>query len=208
MNDEFIESLTDKLEPVNRLRSPFYRFWPTLLLSLFYAALVVWGLGLRPDLAFKINDPDFIFELVLSGSTFVSALFFCMICAVPDLRGQKWVLSIPVTLFALIFLWLGLRAMFEETGHIHISGSHCIEDGILLGAVPAAILVYMIRRGATTTPWLSVGMIALAAGMLGWSALRLTCPLDHVGHILITHLLPFLIVGTALGLVGGRFLKW
>ena len=143
--------------------------------------------------------------MALTGlSAALCAAFLC----VPDMRGQKWLISVPFTFLAVFLLWIGLRSWVEGVDMPAIHMGHCMSDGFWMAGIPAAIMVFLSTRGATTRPYLSALMVTLAITAFGYIGLRATCMMDTVGHATIYHLIPFTVFGAVLGLIARRLYKW
>lgn len=206
--DRLIENLTAELLPVRPLRHPLVRSLPFVVLALLYTSGVVWHLGLRPDLVHKFKDTVFLFETGLAGFIALSAALASVWTCVPDMRGQKWVLALPLVSVGVFLFWTGLRAWTEGASIPTPHWDHCFEDALLLGALPAAFVIVLSRKGATTCPRTTAGMNILSTAALGYVGLRFTCMLDTVGHTALYHLLPFLVLGGILGLTARRLYRW
>ncbi len=79
---------------------------------------------------------------------------------------------------------------------------------LLYAAVPAAWLMVLLRRHATTCPAIAGGLVVVAATSIGALALRLQEQTDSIPHLLTWHYLPmvlFSMVGMQLGRI---FFKW
>lgn len=212
MNDERIGALIDDLGnglvPVRPLRHPALRVLPVFILAAAWIAGAVLYIGIRHDVSARLADGTYLFELLLSLGIAVTAMLAVAWLAVPDMRGQGWVAALPLTLAAVLFVWM-LTRMHSEGVHIpHIEWSHCITDGILTGFIPAAALVGLARRGATVRPYLETLMSILAVGAMGWAALRITCAADDIGHCFLYHFLPFVAAGAVMGALARRLYRW
>lgn len=206
--EALIENLTQELTPVKKLCHPFLRALPWMVASLVYTAAVVSYLGLRPDLAYKLSVPVFLFETGLAFFIGVSAAFSSVWMCVPDMRGQKWLPIVPLTALTVFLFWTVLRAFTEGINFPVPHWDHCFQDGALLGALPVALIVFVSRRGATTRPFFMSIMNFLAVGAFGYVGLRFTCMLDTVGHAGLYHIAPFLVIGMALGLAARHLYRW
>lgn len=205
--DTLIERLTGELTSVQPLQ-PFVRFLTGVTIVTLYLVLASIVLGIRPDLVNKFKDPFFLFETALATLMMLTSVVCAAWLCIPDMRGRKWLISLPFTLGGIFLLWTGLRSFTEGVNMPLLHWDHCFEDGMFLGAVPAAWLVFTSRRGATTHPYLMAVMNAMAVGAGGYVALRFTCVMDTVGHAFIFHLVPFIVFGLITGLAGRRIFNW
>ena len=80
--EDLIKALATDAKPVRRLGSPMVRLSVWLAASTAYAALIVFIMGLRPDIQSKLGDTRFAVEL---GATFMTSVLaaaaaFCAGC--------------------------------------------------------------------------------------------------------------------------------
>ncbi len=207
--DKLIENLAGELEPVKRLRHPLLRIAPWIALTVLYILAVdYFYLEFRPDLSDKTSDPIFIFEISLALAAGLSAAIATAWLCVPDARGQSWIMAVPITLSLTFLSWSFIRGANEglEPAHMHLN--HCFHDGIVLIAIPAAVIMFLSRCGATTRPVLMGIMNAIAVGALGYIGLRLSCQMDNIAHGCFYHIAPFILAGGVVGLLARRIYRW
>ncbi len=206
--DDLINQLCGDLTPTPA-RDPYARMGVWLLFSILYLVGVVLYLGVRMDIHERLMDSIFLFETLLAGIILLSASLASSWLSFPDCIQRHWMKAIPISLFGSFLLWVIARSIEEGMGltsTLHIG--HCAHEGILMEAVPIVALVIITMRGNTTQPYWSMAMNILAVSALGWIGLRLTCPMDEMGHSFINHLLPFAIVGAGFGFFARRLFKW
>lgn len=206
--DEMIDSLTDELQPLKPLAHPLLRVLPFLIGGVFYTWFIVGYIGLRGDFAAKLVELNFLFEnaiMMLLGLS--SALCASWLC-VPDMRGQRWMIPLPFTFGFIFLLWTVLRAYAEGMEWPSMHFDHCMESGLWIAAVPAALMAFLTARGASTQPLLSAAMTVMAVTAFAYIGLRFTCMMDTVGHATVYHLIPFVLLGTLIGVLARRLFKW
>lgn len=206
--DLLVSNLTEDLSPVRPLAHPAVRALPWLFLSVLYAVGVIVFLGLRPDLPYKLHSAEFLFEIGLAFFTGVTAALCALWMCVPDMRGRVWLPALPLTALAVFLFWCVLEALTEGLLLPAPHWDHCFEDGLFLGAFPAAFILFITRKGTTIKPRMMAFMAVLAVGSFGYVGLRLTCMLDTIGHAGIYHVLPFVTLGSLFGLAARRFYRW
>ena len=206
--DDLIKSLCGDLTPMQAVGCQVRRSFPWILFSGLYAAIVIHYAGMRPDLSEALHSGVFLFELVLVGVTALFAAFSSISMTVPDMQGRKWLKPVSFTLMGVFFLWAFTQWIAGGMSLPHFHWGHCINQGAILGLIPIAMLLYMTKRGSTTTPVLMSIMNVTAVGALAYIALRLTCMVDDVGHIFFFHVLPFLVIGTLLGALARKIYNW
>ncbi|MEM7651234.1 MAG: NrsF family protein, partial [Pseudomonadota bacterium] len=109
--DSFIEGLADDLQPVTPLAHPLQRMAPLIIVCILYVAAMIAMIGPRDDFMPKMMlEFDYLFEILLSLSIFISSAVALGWMSIPDMRGQTWIKAVPVTLAGVFVSWAGLRA--------------------------------------------------------------------------------------------------
>jgi len=150
--DDLIKSLCGDLTPMQAVGCQVRRSFPWILFSGLYAAIVIHYAGMRPDLSEALHSGVFLFELVLVGVTALFAAFSSISMTVPDMQGRKWLKPVSFTLMGVFFLWAFTQWIAGGMSLPHFHWGHCINQGAILGLIPIAMLLYMTKRGSTTTP--------------------------------------------------------
>lgn len=206
--DDLIKSLGADLKPVKPLGCPARRTLPWVAFSALYVAIIVHYVGMRPDLAAMLKDGMFLFEIILVG---IAALFTAaasVYMSVPDMCGQKWLKPTALSLTGVFFLWV-LTQWFSHGMPLPAAHwDHCLNEAAIVALLPIAMLIYITKRGTTTTPILMSLMNITCVGALAYIALRLTCMSNDIGHIFIFHVVPFLVLGTLFGMLARKIYKW
>ncbi|MBI4030750.1 MAG: DUF1109 family protein [Proteobacteria bacterium] len=212
MNDErigaLIENLGQRLNPVRPLRHPALRVMPVFILVAAWIAAAVLFIGIRHDIFEKIAEGTYLFELILSLGVVGTAMAAAAWLAVPDIREQGWILTPPLTLMLVLFLWILVRTYGEGFHLPSVEWSGCAVDGMLMGFVPVAALIVLTKRGASTHPYLESLMIVMAVMALGWVGLRITCASDDLGHCFFFHFMPFAVAGAVMGALARHLYRW
>lgn len=208
MDESLINKLCEDLKPIKKIKHPLgcALFLETLLIAII--GVFIWYLGMRPDLSERMMDPVFLFEMSLIGLTGITAALCSFWLRVPDMRGAEWMLPVPLTLLAVFVLWTAIRLITGHTPVPSLEFHHCMGEGILMVAVPAALMFFAVLGGCTIHPVLMAVMNGTIIASAAYMALRLTCGSEDVGHILFTHLFPFIIIGGGAGFLARRFYKW
>lgn len=207
MSDPLIDNLCKDLKPARPLWHPACCMGTWVLIALIIGGSIMIAYGLRGDIGTIMRDPVFAFEMVLMIALAVSALVASFWMRIPDMRDKTWILPIPFTLFGVYCAWAVIymiNARSMPPMHVH----HCMVDGFVITAVPAILMFLMVARGCTTRPIMMASMNALAITAIGYIALRLTCVSDDIGHIIFTHLLPFIVVGGGVGMLARTLYRW
>lgn len=173
-----------------------------------YIAICLFLTRIRGDIDAKLFDFAFVFELTITLSMAISAAFCAFWMCVPDMRGQKWMIAVPVTLFGVLFLWIGLQTVMVTYEFPNIHWHHCYKEAIIFGVIPAIAIVVFSLKGKTTHPaGLSV-MNALAIGGFGYAAQRLSCGSDHIGHLCAYHVLPYFLFALFCVFIIRKIYRW
>lgn len=207
--DGLIVGLCEDLSPIKKIWCPYRNlaFWSAISFS--YFIIVINIIGLRPDFLDKLkNDPMFLFEVLLGVLFSVTAALCASFLTVPDMRGKTWLKAVPTTIFS-IFVLLGIVKSITygmEMPHMH--WVTCIGNGFFMEAFPLAFIILLSVRGKTTQPfWLTFMNILSVAGIT-WVGLRMTCPMDDMGHEFFYHFLPVSLIGAFLIVFARKIFKW
>lgn len=192
-----IRELSRDAAPVRRLPPPEHRLVRWLALAVPPVIGIAWAMGLRPDLGYKLSDPVFFVQLFAALATAVMAAWAALCAVVPG--EPRWKMAMPLIPFG---VWLGAIGhqcwsewlRFGAGGMSFAPDPACIPAIAIIGAVPAAAMVALIRRGAPLQPRLTVLLGALAAASLGDFGLRLFHEVDAGLIVLVWQL------GTVAGL--------
>lgn len=207
-NTYMIDNLVQGLVPVKTLGNPVLHGAPWVIVSAAYIGICSLIIGVRADIADKMQDLSFLVENGLSFFVSVSAAVALMLLRVPDMRGKAWVSGVPFVFLTAFLLQTAGRAWEEG---VYMPGLHwdvCFAKALVMAIVPAAGLGYLLRRGCTTHPYMSAVMTLMSFSTLSYIGLRFTCPVDTVGHSFVLHFFPFLVVGVVLCAMARRLYKW
>lgn len=209
--EDLVKTLAVNAEPVTPLPSPHARMLIWLSISVTYAALVVLLVGPRPDLAERVMDVRFVVEVTAAFmvSMLAAAAAFCAECPGRPL----WERFVPVPALAVWLATLGdgcWRAWIEEgpSGLAIAPDLLCFPSIVLIGFVPAIVILAMIRRGAPIAPISTTALAMLAAGALGAAALRLFHTQDASIMVLVWQFGSVTILALLGGLAGRHLLHW
>jgi hypothetical protein len=209
--NDLILTLSRGVTPVRRLPHPMTRAALWLALSLPYIAAIVvvyeWA-GFHSGLAF---DTRLVIEELAMLATAVTAAIAAFCCIVPG-RDRR------IALLPLLPLSVWLASMGETcldqwdrygpAGMSLRTGWECLPPSILIGILPAAAMVVMLRRGAPLFPRSAVLLGALAVAALGNLGMRIF----HVGDVtimmLVWHLGAVALLFAAAGYFAPRLLGW
>ena len=208
MDDSLINKLCDDLEPVQCTRHPWKCSFVWVIASVLAGVALAFYIGIRHDWAEAIQSPEFVFEMLLVALIGLSAVYNAALLRIPDMRGQRWAIVVPLTLAGVFVLWKVIYIALGFFTMPHVDFHHCMREAMMVAALPAIFMFIMSVQGYTTRPILMMVMNGLAVTAISYIVLRFTCPSDELGHTLYAHLLPFAIIGSVLGLLARRLYKW
>ena len=189
---ELIDVLVADARPVQRLAAPLLRASRWLLLPALIFGLLGLAHGVRPDLAQRLQQPEFVVGIVASLLTGVLAALASFQLDVPD-RSRAWAL-LPVPTLT---LWVGTIGHGCLTNWIDV-GPDSMQLGetarcfatVLLTSLPLSVVTFTMLRhaawlGAANRATLS-GSLAVAA--MSASAMMLFHRLDASAMVLVWNL--------------------
>jgi len=209
--DKLIQTLAADARPVRPLASPFARMALWLAVALPYIALVVIVISPRADLLTKLTDARFLIEQIAALATGIAAAVAAFASTVPGYDRKVLLLqALPLA------VWLGSlgEGCLKTIWQFGLAGLSlqpdwfCLPAIMLVGAMPAAAMVIMLRRGAPLFPYLSAGFGALAAAGLGNFGLRLFHPQDASLMVLVWQVGSVFILTMLGGCAGRTILNW
>lgn len=205
--DELIGRLTADAPPVKRLPAPGVQFVAWLGISLAYLVAFTILTGMRGDLATAVRDPVFIGQTVLFSLMGLLAGYAAFVTGVPDRDLPSGLRGSLVLACGLSLGWLALLGGTTPDcapGH----GIACSVHIFLLGILPAAALVFVLKRAAPANLVVSGILIGLALNSLGAAALQFACDNSDPLHLLVWHWLPGVVLAAAGVVLARRFLRW
>lgn len=206
--DDLINNLTQEAKPVKCLKKPLYRIIPWIAAAILYSACAAYFIGMRHDATTIIKDPSFIFEILLVIYIGVSAALASAYLAVPDMCQKKWLVTTNLTATGIFAVWCVIKWYGEGMFIPHVDFGHCMTEGAFMAILPVAILIFMMKQGMTTHPILMGYMNVISITAIGYVALRFTCSADSISHGTISHLLPYVLLGAAMGIIARKLYKW
>ncbi|MGH1404891.1 MAG: NrsF family protein [Alphaproteobacteria bacterium] len=206
--DTLVDTLSNELSAVEPMPHPLMRVLPWFCGAVLYITFAILVLGFRPDFFDKVIQISYMAELTLLVFISMSAAFCSLWLTVPDMRGAKWMLYIPVVAFSAFLVWHGIRMGMEEYVIPHMRFHPCHIEAFIFGVLPAIALLFLSSKGNTTHPILLSFMNILAVGSLGYTGLRITCVSDDIGHLFADHFLPYILLGIVVTFVGRRIYRW
>lgn len=209
--NEFINRLVADLRPVRPLMRPWTRAMLWLAIALPYVAAVVWSKLMMVDAAQVGADTRFIIEQTATLATALTAAIAAFCSAIPGF--DRRLLLLPL---APLGLWLASvgHGCVQDWLRLGADGLtirldwDCLPMAAIIGIVPAAAIVAMLRRGAPLRPRLTLALAALAVASVANFGLQFAHVRDASIMVLIWHLGAAAIVSALGGWLGERVLGW
>lgn len=181
--------------------------------SLAIAVAAVWFvLGFRDDLLTALVTPMSVARIVLTGLLGIIGIRLVLLLARPDggQRARFW----PLTLIAGAALGLLLWAFIvtpQEARQMAVVGKTmmtCLIAIPLLSVGPVATLLYVLKRGASTTPAQAGWVAGLAGAGLSAAIYALYCTEDSPLFYVTWYGLSIIGVALVSRVIGARCLRW
>lgn len=212
MNDtsKLIDSLSEGLGDKVSVYNPLTWGVATIVFSAAYMAIMAYALFyVRPDALEKLATADFFFDVVSMSVVGTSAILAAFYSSVPGQRSKKWLISVPVTSLLLFLIWSIGQGM--EKGFylepLHIDG--CYGKEIVFLFLPVLFSTFVVfSKGNTTQPIQMASLLTLGLNAFAYVTLRFACSMDTIGHALVTHAIPMVILGIVMSLIARRVFYW
>ena len=185
--EDLIERRAREARPVHPLAASLAMAATPALLAT--AALLLWGWGLRPDLAAAWGHPGPVLKAILPATTAAVALAGAFRLSRPD--GEVG----PAR--------LGLVTALR--GETLLA---CLLSIPALAVLPTASLLLALRRGASPDPLRSGAFAGLAGGDIAAALYALHCPEDHPLFFVTWYGTGILVATAAGAAMGRRWLRW
>jgi hypothetical protein len=206
--NELITRLTADLKPVRPLPPPWARagFW--LALALPCVAAVVWG-KLNVDASRVSSDARFMVQEAATLATALTAAYAAFASAVPGCNRR--LLLLPLAPLALWLASVGHGCLQDWIQHgadgLSIRPDwDCLLLAAMIGAVPAAAIVAMLRAAPPLRPRATLALAALAVAALANSGLQFAHLHDASIMVLTWHLGGVAVLSALGGWLGKRIL--
>lgn len=206
--DDMIKQLSGELKPVCCLGNPYLRAMKWLSVGLISVVIIGAILGFRGDLGTKMMSPGFELEIIVALLLAVSSAIAASWLSVPDGAEKKQVVIMPYILVAFAGLLFARETFHHGIDLPEFKLTTCMLNGLIMGLIPVALMVYLMKCGASTRPVLMTLVSMIASGSIGYIGLRLICHSDAIGHVCLYHVVPFVVIGLILGLLARRLFRW
>lgn len=209
--DDLIEELAKTSTPVRSLASPWLRASVWLAISLPYLLMIALMMGVRPDLFAKLGDPRFLIEQAAALATGVAAAVAAFAATIPGYDRRVLLAPLPPLAVWIGSIGQGCVSVWLEAGPHGLafrSDWLCLPAIMIAGAVPAVVMVLMLRRGAPLRPTTAVALGGLAAAGLGNFGLRFFHPEDASLMVLVWQFGTVVLLTLISGALARYVLNW
>ena len=208
---DLIESLVANAAPVRRLRPPVARAVGWLLFAALMLALLAVSHEVRPDLALRLRQPEFVAGIAASLATGVLAASASFLLSIPD-RSRAWLLlPLPALLvwvstigYGCLINWVSLQPgsppLGEEAG--------CFALLVLTGVPLSLAMLIMLRHAALLAPTQVAILGSLAVAAVTATALSIFHKHDASAIILIWNFGTAVLLVALGGAFGHRMFSW
>jgi hypothetical protein len=204
-----IQQLAGTAAPVRRLAPPWRRAAIWFAISIPYAVAVILVQPL--DFGLWQMDARFLIEQIATAATAVTAAIAAFCSIVPGF--DRRLLWLPLAPLAVWLAALG-EGCLQDWLHLGSAGLQvrpdwgCLPGAIMIGTIPAIVIVVMLARGAPLVPRATLALAAVAVAALTNFAMRMHHYGDISIMILFWHLGTVLVLAFIAGFFGRRVLKW
>lgn len=208
---DLIEQLAqENTSQVKRPRSGLMAFiW--FFISFFVVVFATRFFGFQPHFLEQLDNPRFVVELLLGLVIIVSSVAVAFKISRPgeESTGKYWVLLFIALWVAAVTLTLWPLIQSGKTAGVWANiTSTCFSTVFFLAIIPGAILFWMIRKLAPTSPCWTGALATLSGATLGTLILESHCVSADYLHTLLAHMAPVVFIMLIGALLGGWLLRW
>lgn len=208
---QFIRRLITDVPPVRPLRSPWIRTAVWCGVSLPVVGVIVFVMSGSAASAWTHMDRRMLLQQGAALVTGLTAAAAAFATTVPGYR--RGIVLLPLVPLA---VWLGDLGQSCIQDGLASGSSHwsfvahwaCLPATMFVGAVPAATIVMMLRRGAPLTPRLTTVLAAIAASGMGNFGVRFVHAADASLVVLAWHFSAVLVLSLLSASAGRSQFNW
>jgi hypothetical protein len=208
--DEVIRLIAKSGAPVHRLPPPWRRALIWLAIGGVYIVAVIALHPGTPDLS-AMRGARFFLQEAAAVTTAVTAAWVAFCTTIPGYDRR-----LPLIPLAALVVWLGVLGggtlgdwlQFGRSGMALRPDWDCVVPSLVVGWLPLAAMLVMLRRGAPLRPNISVALGVLAVAALCNIALCLAHLHDATIMLLVWHLGGAIVISLLAGCIGRLILNW
>lgn len=165
--------------------------------------------GVRPDLMLKLQEPLFFAEVATLAGILVTTCLSAALLSFPDLHQKRRIVFVPAVTFVLFMVAVFLAWQADAPpSPPPVHNLECTLSITLLATLPAAWILYVMRKYASTHQYWAGSIALLSAFSTGALWLRLYETTDSIVHVIQWHYLPMIAIGLLGMWLGKTILKW
>ena len=173
--------------------------------------LIALTFGFRPDLGRAAETWRVLAKFAVTGGLAASCLAMARQIIRPETSSMPYWPAVGT--LAVLFGAVAVEMLLvpETEWWARMVGTNALWCLVLVPAlslVPLAIILYVLKYGATTRPGLAGCIAGVMSGALGAAAYALHCADDSPFFIALWYALGIAVVATIGGLLGRRILRW
>ncbi len=208
---DLIDSLVANAAPVRRLAPPVARAAGWLLFAALMLALLAVSHEVRPDLALRLRQPEFVIGIAASLATGVLAAIASFLVSIPD-RSRMWLL-LPLPALFVWVLTIGYGCLTNwvslQPGSLPLGDeAGCFALLVLTGVPLSLAMLVMLRHAALLAPTRVAISGGLAVAGVTATALSIFHNHDASALILIWNLGTAALLVALGGTFGRRMFSW
>lgn len=188
--DHLIEQLVSDLRPAPPLASPWVRAGYWLLGTVAYMGMLTLLMTSRADVMANGTGWQFVVPQLTALLMAVTAALAAFATTVPGISRRTLVAAAAAAVLWIASLLAGAVQEWSRPGHVSLAVPEewlCVALAVIGGALPAAWMAAMLRRGALLTPALTAALAAVAITGVANIAACLSHPHPSSAVILIWH---------------------
>ena len=207
--DELIGRLAQDTAAVKRAPHPFLLSLEWMLIAALYLTVSLMLFGTRQDMWVEFHKPWFVAELAALGGIFISTSLSAALLSYPDMHQKRRIVFAPIAMFALFVLVMFFAWRADNPpAPLPVHSFECTRSIALISLLPAAWMLYVMRKFASTHYRWAGGIALLFAFSVGAFWERLHEQTDSVIHVIEWHYLPIIGFGIIGMWLGKKVLKW
>ncbi len=180
----------------------------TVVTGLLYFAM----LPMRPDIMSAMGEWHFLLKWAFSLTLLASGMALMLRLAQPQgVPGLDWIVLLGAPLVLLLGVIVEMLAIPSGTWFHTMVGTNawgCIIFVPILSALPIAVMLIVLKQGATTRPALSGAVAGLVAAGIAATFYATHCQNDSPLFLAAWYVLATLFVAAVGAAVGTRILRW
>jgi hypothetical protein len=178
-----------------------------------FGGLVIAVLGIRPDLAQAVMDPVTAMKWVIPLVLTVVAAWSAIRLTQPQTTKLRFARGVIVAVLMAAASWwlaqaIGLRPEQLESRSMGGTAMMCLTSITVISVPTLAVVMYLLRAGASPAPALSGAMAGLSVAGAATAIYALHCNEDTPLFFILWYGLGMSLVTAAGAWAGRRFLRW